>query len=32
MMLEMTMELNRQDGGLMLERVTTITIHDEMAF
>ena len=31
-MLEMTMELNRQDGGLMLERVTTITIHDEMAF
>ena len=32
MMLEMTMELNSQDGGLMLERVTTITIHDEMAF
>ena len=32
MMLEITMELQSQDGGLMLERITTITIHDEMAF
>ena len=32
MMLEITMELESQDGGLMLERITTITIHDEMAF
>ncbi len=32
MMLEINMELESRDGGLMLERITTITIHDEMAF
>ena len=30
--LEINMELESRDGGLVLERVTSITVHDELAF
>ena len=30
--LEINMELESRDGGLILERVTSITVHDELAF
>ena len=32
MELDITVNLRNQDGGLMLERITSITVHDEMAF
>ena len=32
MVLDISMNLENRDGGLMLERITTITIDDEMAF
>ena len=32
MVLDIAMNLKRQDGGLVLERVTTITVDDELAF
>ena len=32
MILDISMNLENRDGGLMLERITTITIDDEMAF
>ena len=32
MVLDISMTLTTQDSGLMLERVTTITIDDELAF
>ncbi len=32
MVLDITMNLEQQDGGLMLERVTTLTVDDEIAF
>ena len=32
MELDITMNLRKQDGGLLLERITTVTVHDEMAF
>ena len=32
MELDITMNLRKQDGGLLLERITMVTVHDEMAF
>ena len=32
MVLDISMTLAQKDGGLMLERVTTITVDDEIAF